>query len=93
MTNEVAINLNVLGPLMEDSVMGNLNSTAVVTIEGGWRRLRDVQVREKTTKPDNFSSSMSHSTIFCFSSRTGNNTLFLAFPRDEGIAKEQTADQ
>ncbi|GMP73780.1 hypothetical protein CsSME_00031420 [Camellia sinensis var. sinensis] len=62
LTNKVTINLNVLCSLMTNSVMGNLNSTMVITIEGGRRRLRNAEVREKTTKPDNFSNSMSHST-------------------------------
>ncbi|KAF5946133.1 hypothetical protein HYC85_016361 [Camellia sinensis] len=65
-------------------------TTAVVAIERSRRRLRDAQVREKTTKPDNFSSSMSHSTILSFGNRASNNSLFLAFPRDQGIAKKHT---
>ena len=32
---EVAINLNILGAIMEDIIMGNLNSTLIVTIKAG----------------------------------------------------------
>ncbi|GMP51441.1 hypothetical protein CsSME_00017665 [Camellia sinensis var. sinensis] len=60
---------------MEDSIVGNLNSIAVVTIEEGWRRLRYTQIREKTTKPNKLSSSMSHSTVLSFGSRASNNRI------------------
>ncbi|KAF5939459.1 hypothetical protein HYC85_023718 [Camellia sinensis] len=41
LTDEVTINLNVLRSFTENSVMGNLNSTVVVTVERGWRGLRN----------------------------------------------------
>ncbi len=32
LTNEVTVNLNVLGMLMKDIIMGNVNDTVVVTV-------------------------------------------------------------
>ncbi|GMP60263.1 hypothetical protein CsSME_00023198 [Camellia sinensis var. sinensis] len=90
LSDKVTINLNVFRSFMEDSIVGNLNSTAVVTIEGGWKRLRYTQIREKTTKPIKLSNSMSYNTVLSFGSRASNKSLFLAFPRDQGIAKEHT---
>ncbi|GMQ07184.1 hypothetical protein CsSME_00051488 [Camellia sinensis var. sinensis] len=62
LANKVTTNRNVFHPFMEDSIVGNLNCTAVVIMEGGRRRLRYTQIKEKTTKPNKLSSSMSHST-------------------------------
>ncbi|GMP63593.1 hypothetical protein CsSME_00025224 [Camellia sinensis var. sinensis] len=63
LSDKVTINLNVFRLFMEDSIVDNLNSIVVVTIGRGWRRLRYTQIREKTTKPNKFSSSMSNSTL------------------------------
>ncbi|GMP39471.1 hypothetical protein CsSME_00010290 [Camellia sinensis var. sinensis] len=60
---------------MEDNIVGNLNSTVVITIEGGRRRLRYTQIIEKTAKPNKLSSSMSFSTILSFDSRASNNRI------------------
>ncbi|XP_028062241.1 uncharacterized protein LOC114265622 [Camellia sinensis] len=66
---------------MENNVVGNLNSTSVVTVKRGRRGLRNAQVREETTKPDNFNNSMSHSTTTITELRShpsaSNSALFL----------------
>ena len=90
LVNKVTINLNMFRPLMKDSIVGILNSTAFITIERGRRRLRDTQIKQETTKPNNLSSGMSHSTILSFGSRASNDWLFLTFPRDQGITKKHT---
>ncbi|GMP26413.1 hypothetical protein CsSME_00002854 [Camellia sinensis var. sinensis] len=85
---KMTINLSVLCPLMKDSVMCNLNSTAVVTRKGGLKRLRDTQISQETTKPKNLSSGMSHSMVLSLGSGTHNNSLFLARPRNQEITKK-----
>ncbi|GMP44290.1 hypothetical protein CsSME_00013292 [Camellia sinensis var. sinensis] len=88
--DKVIIDLNVFRSFMEDSIVGNLNSTAVVTKERGRRKRRDTQIRQQIAKPNNLSSGMSHSMILSFGSRASNNRLFLAFPRDQGITNKHT---
>ena len=77
LANKVTINLKMFRPFMKDNIVGNLNSTAVVKIERVRRRLRDTQIRQETTKPNNLSSGMSHSTILSFGNTASNDWLFL----------------
>jgi hypothetical protein len=39
LTNEVTVNFNMFGSLMENIIVGNLYGTAIVTIQISWRRL------------------------------------------------------
>ncbi|GMP68855.1 hypothetical protein CsSME_00028319 [Camellia sinensis var. sinensis] len=55
--------------------MANLNSTAVVTVKRGWRRLRDTQISQEIMKPNNLSSGMSHITILSLGSGTCSNRI------------------
>ncbi|GMP53515.1 hypothetical protein CsSME_00018960 [Camellia sinensis var. sinensis] len=79
LTDKVTINLNVLHPLMEDSVVGNLNSTVVVIVKKGRRRLRDTQIKQETTKPNNLSSSMSHARYLTSTVERATTNCFLLF--------------
>jgi hypothetical protein len=54
MTNEVAIELNVLGALMKNIIMGNVNSTTIVTVNRSTGGLRSTHVNQETTKPEEF---------------------------------------
>jgi hypothetical protein len=39
LTNEVTVNFNMFGSLMENIIVGNLYGTTIVTIQISWRRL------------------------------------------------------
>jgi hypothetical protein len=54
MTNEVAIELNVLGALMKNIIMGNVNSTTIVTVNRSTGGLRSTNVNQETTKLEEF---------------------------------------
>ena len=44
MTNEVTIDLNVLGALMKNIIMGNVNSTMIVVVNRSTGGLRSTHV-------------------------------------------------
>jgi hypothetical protein len=83
MTNEVTIDLNVLGTLMKDIIMSNVNSTTVVTVNRSTGVLRSTYVNQEPTKLEEFRGGIGKSTVLSFSTRTSNNKLFLATPRDK----------
>jgi hypothetical protein len=54
MTNEVTIDFNVLGALMKNIIMSNVNSTTVVTVNRSTGGLRNTHVSQESTKPEEF---------------------------------------
>ena len=54
MTNEVTINLNVLGALMKNIIIGNVNSTTIVTVNRSTGGLGSTHVRQEPTKLEEF---------------------------------------
>jgi hypothetical protein len=52
MTDEVTIDLNVLGALMKNIIMRNVNSITVVTVNRSAGGLRSTHVSQKPTKPE-----------------------------------------
>ena len=83
MTNEVTIDLNVLGVLMKNIIMGNVNSTMIVTVNKSTGGLGSTHISQEPTKPEEFSGGFVENTVFNFSIGTSNNGLFLATPRDK----------
>jgi hypothetical protein len=83
MTNEVTINLNVLGALMKNIIMGNVNSTTIVAVNRITGGLGRTHVSQELTKPKEFRGGIGESTVLSFSTGTSNNRLFLATPRDK----------
>ena len=54
MTNEVTIDLNVLGVLMKNIIMGNVNSTMIVTVNKSTGGLGSTHISQEPTKPEEF---------------------------------------
>ena len=54
MTNEVTIDLNVLGALMKNIIMGNVNSTTIVIVNRSTGGLGGTHVSQEPTKPEEF---------------------------------------
>ena len=53
-TNEMAINLNVFGPLMESWIFCNPDDTGIIGIERGRTIDRKTKIGEQTVQPKNF---------------------------------------
>ena len=54
MTNEVTIDLNVLGALMKNIIMSNVNSITIVTVNRSIDGLGSTYVSQEPTKPEEF---------------------------------------
>ena len=50
--SDMAINFNVLGAFMEDIIMSNINSTAIITIKRSFSELWSIQVSQEPSKPE-----------------------------------------
>ena len=83
MTDEMAINLNVFGTIMEDIIVSNLYGTAIVTMEGSSTGMRNTHVKKQPLKPNELLHSISESTVLSLSAEASNNCLFLASPRNK----------
>ena len=89
MTNEVTIDLNVLDAFMKNIIMGNVNSTTIVTVNMSIGGLGSTHVSQELTKLEEFRGGIGESMVLSFSTRTSNNKLFLVTLRDRrGIQKE-----
>ena len=49
MTNKVTVDLNMLGTLMEDVIVGNLDGTSIVTMDWNCSRTINAKVLEEPT--------------------------------------------
>lgn len=83
MTYKIAVNINVLGALMKDIIMSDLNSIEVVTIKRSIGVLRYTHILEKPTNLKKLRNSVNKSAIFSFGTRASNNILFLAPPKNK----------
>ena len=79
MENKVTINLNLSDVLMGDLIFYNIDLSFVVIVKRGWMNNEDTEVTEQATKPNYFSSSVSHNTMLCFYGRPRNCCVFLDF--------------
>ena len=52
LASDVAIYLNVLGAVMEDIIMSNVDSTTIVTIKRSDNGLWSIHVSQEPAKPD-----------------------------------------
>ena len=54
MTNEVTADLNMLGALMKNIIMGNVNSITIVAVNRSTRCLRSTHVSQEPMKSEEF---------------------------------------
>ena len=88
LTDEMAIDLNVFGTIMEDIIVSNLYATAIVTMKGSSTGMRNTHVRKQPSKPNELLRRISESTVLSLSAKTSNNRLFLASPRTKRSYEE-----
>ena len=50
MKNEVTLDLSVLGTLMKDIIMGNVNGSAIIIVNGSYGGLRSTHFDKKSMK-------------------------------------------
>ena len=81
--DKMTIDLDVFNPFMEDIIMRNMNDTLVVTIKRSSRGCRHTYILKKPSKPKELKCGISKGTVFCFSTRAGQNGLILASPRNQ----------
>ena len=87
-TNKMTIQFNVLGPLMENRILGNVDGSLVITLDRDRSDVINGELMKQPAKPCQFSNQSAETPIFCFSRREGNSTLLLGLPRDQTVTKE-----
>ena len=85
-SNEVKIDLDVLGTLMLNGVRGHVDGADIVAKNDCGGRERSVKLLEELAKPTCFSDN----SILRLSARAGDGVLTLGGPRDQVVAKEHT---
>ena len=60
----MAVNLNVLGSLVEKRIVGNLNSTIIVRIKRSGTKDRNTKLPKKSPKPDSASAEDMETIVF-----------------------------
>ena len=80
LASDVVVDLNVLGALMEDIVMSNVDSTMIITIKRSYSGLSSIHVSQEPLKPDKLIDGVSKSTILNLGTGMGNHVLLLTTP-------------
>jgi hypothetical protein len=88
---EVGIDLNMLGALVVDRVVGEVDSADVVTVDHGGLQQGPVQLHEQLTKLARLCYTIGHDTVLHLSAQMGDNVLALRGPGDEVVTQEQRA--
>ena len=89
-TNEVKVDLHVLGPLMLNWVGGEIDRTYVVAEHDGGTAKRSMKFVQELTEPAGFGDGISNNTIFCLSAGARHCLLSFRGPGDEIVAEEHT---
>lgn len=77
--NKMTVDLDMLGALMEDIIMCNIDGTLVVTVKRSGMFDMVAHVMEETMKPYQFRCGMCKGTVFGFGRVVRDHKLFLAF--------------
>ena len=89
LVSDVAVNLNVLGAFMENTIISNVDSTTIVTMKRSGSGLWSIHVSQEPTKPDKLASGVGKGTILNLNTGTGNHILLLATPRDKRSTQQE----
>ena len=87
-SNEVKINLNVLGTLMLNGVGRHVYGVDIVTIDQGRLAERCVQLSQELAQPGSLSYGIGYSTILSFNTGAGDNVMPLGGLGDQVVPKE-----
>ena len=80
LASDVAVDLNVLGTLMEDTIMSNVDSTTFVTIKRSGSGLWSIHVSQEPAKPNDLTSGVGKGMILSLNTGMRNHILLLAMP-------------
>ncbi|GMP37248.1 hypothetical protein CsSME_00009019 [Camellia sinensis var. sinensis] len=86
----MAINYDMFGAFMKHRIIGNEDSSLIVTRHGYESGNRKTKILEKRLNSEHLRSSMSHGTIFSLGTRTSNNSLFFATPSNKITTNKST---
>ena len=89
-TNEVQVDLDMLGALMLNGVTSEIGSTDVITIYNGGSGGRVFKLKEKLAQPTGPGDTICNTSIFRFGTGAGGGGLPLGGPGDEVGAEENT---
>ena len=81
--SHMAVNFNVLGVIMEDIIISNINSTAIITTKRSLSELWSIQVSHEPSKPEKLTNDANKGMILNYSVVMKNNILLLATPWDK----------
>ena len=90
LASDVAVDLNVLGTLMEEIIMSNVDSTTIVIIKRSGSGLWSIYVSQELVKLNKHAGGVSKGTILSLSFGTRNHTLLLAMPCDKRSTQQET---
>jgi len=88
LSDEVQINLNMLGSLMLNRVAGEVDGTDVITIDHGGAAKRMVKLLQKLSQPASLSNTICHNPILCLSTGPGHCRLTFRRPGDEIVPEK-----
>lgn len=77
-TEQVTINLKILGPLVKFDMACNRNCTPVLTVQRSWSGDENSNFLKQASKPNHFRSSVRHSSILSFWSGMETMSCFSA---------------
>ena len=78
--SHMAVNFNVLGVIMEDIIISNINSTAIITTKRSLSELWSIHVSHEPSKPEKLTNDANKGMILNYSVVMKNNILLLATP-------------
>ena len=85
----MTIDLYVLSPLVKDRVGGYMNGRFVVIKQLSSVLYLDLQVSKELLKPDEFTSDLSHSSVFGFSTALTNYELLLTLTANKRFTNKR----
>lgn len=89
-TNKVYVNHDVLGALMLNRVVGQVDDTNIVIINKGASERRIKELTQEIVEPISLSNNISHVAILSFGTGSRNRTLSFGRPGEKVGAKKNT---
>src|ERR1043165_9760042 len=91
-SDEVMSNVNMLSPVVLYRILGNINSTQIITVQCH-DILCDIVLRQHLLHPDHLRTTATSCYVFSFSSGQGHTVLLLAEPRNKIVSQEEASSR
>jgi hypothetical protein len=88
LSDEVQVDLNMLGSLMLNRISGEINGADIITVDHCSTTERTAKLCQELAQPASFGDSIHDSSIFCLCTRLGHCRLTLGRPRDEIVPEK-----